>query len=258
MIQLTFKRREIKYLLTDEQRTRLRKVMDAHMVGDQWGPSTVRNVYYDTATHLLVRRSAEHPEYKEKVRVRSYAQARPDDPMFVELKKKFDGVVYKRRCSMDPRRAQELLAGRGDPQTQIERELDFTCRRYGGLAPSFFIAYDREAFYARDDREFRMTFDRRVRSRTYDLRLDSSDHGTQLLDDGLSILEVKAGGAIPLWLVEFMTGEGIYKCSFSKVGVAYRTEFERQRALGRLPGRIAATMQPGSLVTVASRSMLPA
>lgn len=235
MVQLTFKRYEIKYLLTDEQRNRLRILMDHFMVPDEWGPSTVCNVYYDTPSHLLVRRSAEHPDYKEKVRIRSYGVAKHDDPVFVELKKKYDGVVYKRRCTMDRTRAQALLAGSGNPQTQIERELDFTCRRYGGLVPSFFIAYDREAFYARDDHEFRMTFDKRVRSRTSNLRLDATDAADQFLEDGLNLLEVKAGGAIPLWLVEFFSGEGIRKVSFSKVGMAWRRQMESELALRRQP-----------------------
>ncbi|MDO4797333.1 MAG: polyphosphate polymerase domain-containing protein [Coriobacteriales bacterium] len=233
MVQLTFKRYEIKYLLTNEQRDRLGILMDRFMVPDEWGPSTVCNVYYDTPSHLLVRRSAEHPDYKEKVRIRSYGVARHDDPVFVELKKKFDGVVYKRRCTMDRERAGALLAGKGDPQTQIERELDFTCRRYGGLVPSFFIAYDREAFYAPNDREFRMTFDRRVRSRTSNLRLDATDVADQFLEDGLNLLEVKAGGAIPLWLVEFLSGEGIRKVRFSKVGMAWRRQLEAELAMRR-------------------------
>ena len=228
MVQLTFKRYEIKYLLTNEQRDRLRILMDQHMVPDEWGPSTVCNVYYDTPSRLLVRRSSEHPDYKEKVRIRSYGIARQGDPVFVELKKKFDGVVYKRRCSMDANRAFELLAGRGEPHTQIERELDYTCRHYGGLEPAFFIAYDREAFYARDDHEFRMTFDRRVRSRLNDLCLHHTDEADQFLDDGLTLLEVKAGGAIPLWLVEFLSGEGIYKVKFSKVGMAWKHQLEAE------------------------------
>lgn len=232
-VQLTFKRYEIKYLLTSEQHDRLRILMDRYMVPDEWGPSTVCNVYYDTPSRLLVRRSAEHPDYKEKIRVRSYGIRKPDDPVFVELKKKFDGVVYKRRCTMTTERAAALLAGKGDPQSQIEREIDFTCRRYGGLEPAFFIAYDREAFYAADDHEFRMTFDRRVRSRQHDLRLDVSDEAEQYLDDDLILLEVKAGGAVPLWLVEFLSGEGLYKVSFSKVGMAWqrqlKTELERRR-----------------------------
>ena len=232
-VQLNFKRYEIKYLLTNEQRDRLRILMDRYMVADEWGPSTVCNVYYDTPSRVLVRRSAEHPDYKEKVRIRSYGIRKPDAPLFLELKKKYDGVVYKRRCTISADRAQALLAGKGDPQTQIERELDFTCKRYGGLEPAFFIAYDREAFYAKDDHEFRMTFDRRVRTRDYDLRLDVSDEAEQLLDDDLTLLEVKAGGAIPLWLVEFLSGEGIYKVRFSKVGIAWQRqltkELERRR-----------------------------
>lgn len=235
MVQTTFKRYEIKYLLTEEQHDRLRILMDRYMAPDQWGPSTVCNVYFDTPSHLLVRRSAEHPDYKEKVRVRSYGIARPDSPVFVELKKKYDGVVYKRRCTMEPKRAAALLAGNGEPQTQIERELDFTCRRYGGLVPSFFVAYDREAFYAVDDHEFRMTFDRRVRSRTHDLRLDATDEADQFLEDGLTLLEVKAGGAVPLWLVEYFSGEGIYKTRFSKVGMAWQLQLESELLIARAP-----------------------
>lgn len=228
MIQLTFKRYEIKYLLTNEQRNRLRVLMDRYVAPDEWGPSTVCNVYYDTPSHLLVRRSAEHPDYKEKVRVRSYGPAAMSDSVFVELKKKYDGVVYKRRCTMEQGRVAAMLAGQGRPEGQIERELDFTCKRYGGLVPSFFIAYDREAFYAADDHEFRMTFDRRVRSRTTNMVLADPDDAELLLKDGLNLLEVKAGGAIPLWLTEFFTAEHLFKTHFSKVGMAWQRELTRQ------------------------------
>ncbi|MDO4806144.1 MAG: polyphosphate polymerase domain-containing protein [Coriobacteriales bacterium] len=227
MIQLTFKRYEIKYVLTDEQRKRLAAVMERYMVPDEWGASTVHNVYYDTPTRLLVRRSSEHPEYKEKVRIRCYGTWHEGDDVFVELKKKFDGVVYKRRCTMDQHRMQSLLLGQGNPQTQIEREIDYTCRSYGGLEPAFYIGYDREAFYARDDHEFRMTFDRKVRGRTTGLSLNATGVTEQYLEDGLSLLEVKAGGAIPLWLTEFLCKEGLYKTSFSKVGIAWQRELAK-------------------------------
>lgn len=256
-VQLTFKRYEIKYMLTNEQRDRLRKLMDLYMVPDEWGPSTVCNVYYDTPSRLLVRRSAEHPDYKEKVRVRSYGVRKAADPVFVELKKKYDGVVYKRRCTMTAERAMALLSGKGDPQTQIERELDFTCRRYGGLEPAFFIAYDREAFYARDNHEFRMTFDRKVRTRNHHLRLDVSTDADQILDDDLTLLEVKAGGAIPLWLVEFLSGEGIRKVSFSKVGAAWERELKstlaRDRGVRKRPRRLAWQPVPAVMASMVPR-----
>lgn len=88
---------------------------------------------------------AEHPAYKEKIRTRCYGTPHPFDPVFVELKKKCDGVVYKRRCELAPADAGELLAGRGRPQSQVERELDWTCRRCEGLAPCVYLAYDRAA-----------------------------------------------------------------------------------------------------------------
>ncbi|MBR1830382.1 MAG: polyphosphate polymerase domain-containing protein [Atopobiaceae bacterium] len=222
-MQLTFKRYEIKYQLTEEQCDRLMQAMSPYMVPDQYGPSTVCNVYYDTPSSLLIRRSLEKPLYKEKVRVRSYGTPRPGQDVFLELKKKSEGVVYKRRATMSAERAELFLAGRGDPQNQIERELDFSIKRYGGLIPATYIAYDRVAFYAADDHEFRMTFDRRVRYRTEALDLAQGDAGTQILPDGKVLLEVKCAGAMPLWLVRFLSEERIFKTSFSKYGTAYQT-----------------------------------
>ena len=233
MTQLTFKRYEIKYQLTDEQRARLEAVMSTYMVPDEYGPSTVCNVYYDTPSSLLIRRSIEKPVYKEKVRVRSYGIRKPEDPVFLELKKKYDGVIYKRRATMTAERAAAFLAGKGDPQNQIEQELDFSIKRYGGLVPAAFIAYDREAFYAADDHEFRMTFDRRVRYRTSDMNLTTGDAGTQILPEGKNLLEVKCAGAMPLWLVHFFTEERIYKTSYSKYGCAYPCELEKRLAARR-------------------------
>ena len=230
MMQLTFKRYEIKYQLTEEQCVRLMQAMAPYMVPDEWGASTVCNVYYDTPSNLLIRRSLEKPVYKEKVRIRSYGPLKQGKPVFLELKKKSEGVVYKRRATMDPARAMQFLRGEGDPQNQIERELDFSIRRYGGLVPAAYIAYDREAFYASGDHEFRMTFDRRVRYRTEDMDLTMGSAGTQILPDGKVLLEVKCAGAMPLWLVRFLSAERIYKTSFSKYGTAYQQILSRQLA----------------------------
>ena len=235
MTQMNFKRCEMKYMLTDGQRARLMEAMSAHMVPDEYGPSTVLNVYCDTPSSLLIRRSLEHPAYKEKVRLRSYGTLGQGAPVFLELKKKSDGIVYKRRCTMAAERADAFLAGIGDPQTQIERELDYSIRRYGGLRKNAFIAYDREAFYASDDHEFRMTFDVRVRVRWDRLTLASDSDGEQILPDGQNLLEVKAGGAVPLWLARFLSEERIFKASFSKYGTAYQRRLAEQLSARRQP-----------------------
>lgn len=230
MTQMNFKRCEMKYMLTSDQRDRLLAVMADHMVPDEYGPSTVMNVYCDTPSSLLIRRSLDKPAYKEKVRLRSYGTLAPGEPVFLELKKKADGIVYKRRCTMPVERAEAFLAGRGDPKTQIERELDYAIRRYGGLSKNAFVAYDRQAFYAADDHEFRMTFDERVRVRWDRLTLSSDSSGEQILPDGKILLEVKAGGAMPLWLARFLSKERIFKTSFSKYGYAYQRRLSEQLA----------------------------
>lgn len=207
--------------------------MAPYMEPDEYGPATVRNVYFDTSSHLLVRRSQEKPLYKEKIRVRSYGCPKIEDPLFLELKKKFKGIVYKRRSELSREACLAMLRCEGKPHTQIEREIDFAIRRYGGLEPAMFIAYDREAFYARRDHGFRITFDRNIRSRWQDVHINGSDAGTQLLDMGMNLMEVKCGGALPLWLVHFLTAERLYKCSFSKYGNAW---VQQQREEGIMPG----------------------
>lgn len=265
-VQLSFKRYEIKYLLTDEQRERLMAVMAEHMVPDEYGPSTICNIYYDTPSHLLVRRSIEGGAYKEKVRARSYGVAKPGDPVFLELKKKAQGVVYKRRATLEPGRAEAMISGCGTPENQIERELDFSIRRYGGLVPSTFLAYDREAFYAADDHDFRMTFDRGLRYRTTELDLCSGDHGEPLLPADQSILEVKTAKAMLLWLVRFLSAEGLRKVSFSKIGRAYQRELCRVPSVRRAPqaanepagGFVAVPVGAFAPVPAASRVLAPA
>ena len=221
-VQMNFKRREVKYLLTDEQRARLMELFAEHMVADEWGASTVCNVYYDTPTQMLIRRSLEKPDYKEKIRVRSYGPAKEGKPVFLELKKKFDGIVYKRRCTAGLDTVDAFFSGTHEPATQIERELDFAIRRYEGIKPYVYLAYDREAFYGKNDHEFRVTFDRNIRFRTERVSLAEDTDGEQILPEGMSLMEVKAADAIPQWLVGFMSAEGIRRVSFSKYGMAYK------------------------------------
>lgn len=233
MPQTVFKRTEIKYLVSDAQRQRLEDAMVGRMAPDAHGPSTVRNVYLDTPTHLLARRSMDHPPYKEKLRVRRYGDPVPGTDVFLELKKKCEGVVYKRRATLSPERARCLVAGTVEPRGQIERELAFSLARYQGICPQMYLAYDREAFYDPCDHEFRMTFDRGVRCRWNDVSLDGPDEGLALLPEGVSILEVKAGLGMPLWLADLLARERIYKSSFSKYGQAWLAQ---QRVEGTMAG----------------------
>ena len=223
--QTVFKRYELKYRLTQEQKEKVLDTMSPYMKLDAYGRTTIRNIYFDTDNYRLIRRSIEKPAYKEKLRIRSYAQATPDSTVFVELKKKYDSVVYKRRLPLSEREAMAWVCreARCPRDTQISREIDYFMDFYGKLIPTVFLAYDREAYYDVGGGDFRVTFDDRILCRQTDVRLTSDVYGTPILPDGEVLMEVKCSGGLPLWLVEMLSRERIYKTSFSKYGEAYRT-----------------------------------
>lgn len=250
-INYTFKRYEIKYHIPADILPDFRKQMEEHMTPDEYGKTTILNLYYDTAEHDLISRSMEKPKYKEKLRLRSYGVPTPDSRVFVELKKKYAGVVYKRRSSMSLRQAQSFLdAGTypGDP-SQINREISYFVQFYRPK-PAMVLCYDREAFLEKNTEkgsekdlqrdkgqlpesskngpetgsekgsDLRMTLDSRIRCREQDLNLEAGDDGLVLEPDTV-LLEIKAAGAMPLWLTHLLSQYHIYPSSFSKYGFAY-------------------------------------
>lgn len=80
--QTVFKRYELKYLLTEQQKQRILQAMAPYMELDEYGRTTIRNIYFDTDTYRLVRHSIEKPAYKEKLRIRSYTQAETGSTVF--------------------------------------------------------------------------------------------------------------------------------------------------------------------------------
>lgn len=233
--QMIFKRYELKYMLTRRQAALLREAMRGRMALDRFGHSTIRNLYLDTDSYRLVRRSIEKPLYKEKLRVRAYDKTGPDDAVFVELKKKFDHVVYKRRLAL-PRRAAMDALRRGEPlpaEGQIAREIAAFRDFYGPtLKPAMFLSYEREAYYPVDDSDFRLTLDENILWRTDHLDLGASCWGAALLGPDQVLMELKTGGGIPLWMTRFLTENRIPKVSFSKYGTAYRQMVGAANAMG--------------------------
>ena len=223
--QTVFKRYELKYMLTLEQKKKVLAAIEPYMKLDKYGRTTIRNLYYDTNTYLLIRRSIEKPVYKEKIRIRSYSKATADSTVFVELKKKYKHVVYKRRISLPNKEAMEWLSRKKhtDKHTQISEEIDYFIDYYGELHPTVFLSYEREAYYSNDGAEFRVTFDDNILCRQEDLSLESEAYGTPILPEGKVLMEIKCSGGIPLWMTEILSREKIYKTPFSKYGTAYKT-----------------------------------
>ena len=238
--QAVFKRYEIKYVVTAEQKERILKAMESYMELDRFGRSTVRNLYFDTDDFVLARHSIAEPDYKEKLRVRSYSKADADSTVFVELKRKFDGIVYKRRIGLPETDAMRWMSGVKDgdiiaelekESPQVAAEIEYFAGMYSGLRPVIYLSYDREAYRMKKDQsassDFRVTFDSNICCRESELTLTSDAYGTSLLEDGMYLMELKCPGAIPLWMTKILSEERIYKTSFSKYGTAYCSFMEK-------------------------------
>ena len=221
--QMIFQRYEFKYLMDFRQMQAVLAAMEPYMVPDEYSHSSIRNLYLDTPDFRLIRRSQEKPVYKEKLRVRSYGRAGAKENVFVELKKKYCSVVYKRRISMPQDQALACVAGTERwPDSQIGAELAYAADFYKTLRPAVFLSYERESFRGIEDKDFRVTFDTEIRYRQYELTLDSHTWGIPIIAHDQVLMELKVAGGLPLWMVHVLSEQGLFKTSFSKYGTAYQ------------------------------------
>ena len=226
------KRVEMKYLLSPEQTAFLRERLKGHMEPDQYGRSTIESLYYDTPNYRLIRASVEKPLFKEKIRLRSYGIATESSPVFLELKRKAYGVVYKRRVQTTIPLVEKFFSGDGDicAPGQINSEITAFRDFYKELVPSCLIIYERTAYFEPGG-DLRLTIDENPRYRLDRLSLTEEPDGIPLLGDGMTILEIKVQDAMPLWLAAILSEGKISKGSFSKYGEAYRRQLLEAQAV---------------------------
>ena len=230
-----FQRVEKKYLMTVAQRDALLSEIGSRLTPDAYGKSTVCSLYLDTPDRRLIRESVdakgfEKPAYKEKLRLRSYGTSAADTNVFFEIKKKFKGVVYKRRVVLPWSKALIYLNGGELPLTsQIMDEIDWAMKFYGSVAPSMMLSCEREAYTLTEDPTLRITFDGGIRYRETELDLTCGSHGIPLVGDDLVLMEIKTAGAVPLWLSRVLDKHRLYPASFSKYGKAYYQALQQKR-----------------------------
>lgn len=223
-VQQVFKRYEKKYLLTESQEEEFLKELNGRMIMDKYGRHTICNIYFDTEDFDLIRTSLEHPLYKEKLRMRTYGVPENDEhTAFVEIKKKYDGIVYKRRENMSLREAEDYLYRGIHPQkdTQILREIDWFLKVHP-VKPRVCLTYERRAFYEDGNSQFRMTMDQNITCRDYRLSLMEGVFGDHIIPDGTTLLEIKIPGTMPLWMSRILSKLKIYPVSISKYGTYYK------------------------------------
>lgn len=228
-----FNRYEKKYLLDEKTYQKLIKMLDHYMEPDKFNKNnefySISNIYYDTPTDELIRASIQKPVYKEKLRLRSYGVPGLQDEVFLEIKKKFKGVVNKRRTRLLLQEAYDYVDCHIRPDEkpyinkQVLNEIDFFLNHYE-LVPKLYLAYDRKAYFGCEDPGFRVTFDTNIRTRREELRLEAGNHGEPLIGNGLWLMEVKILGGAPVWFTKILSECEVFSTSFSKYGTEYRKQ----------------------------------
>lgn len=221
--QSVFQRYETKYMVRQDKVESLERILLEQMQIDQYGKTTIGSLYYDTPDAKLIRASLSKPIYKEKLRLRVYGTPNRDGQAFIEIKKKFKGIVYKRRCAMTYREAEMWLSHQARPprEGQIESEINYFMRSYEGLRPATAIFCERVALEDASDPTLRVTLDTNIRYRDSSLSLPISTGGKLLLPSGYELMEVKSAGGIPTWLAHALSELRIYPGPYSKYGNAY-------------------------------------
>ena len=231
-----FNRYEHKYMLDRETFEKVIKILDENMYMDSHNkdhtPYTISNIYFDTPDDYLIRNSLSKPEYKEKLRLRAYGIPNENSKVYLEIKKKFKGIVNKRRTTLRLSEAYDFVSTGKAPEpkeymnTQVLHEIEYFLKVYD-LSPKLYLAYDRIAYFERDNKDLRISFDMNIRSRRYDLRLEDGDFGERLLDGEFYMMEIKTSLAKPLWLTHMLDELNIKRRSFSKYGTEYKNMINR-------------------------------
>ena len=220
----SFARVETKYLLTAGQAAALEEgLLRQGFRRADFGSPRIQSLYYDTAEYSLIRASLERPGYKEKLRLRAYGEPGTVARAYPEIKKKYRGVVYKRRTEMPVGEAMACLASGVLPEEagQVGREIGWMLQRYS-LRPASLISYDRDAWFSDREPDVRVTFDRNLRFRNWELNLNSCSPGILLLPQEQRLLEIKTGRFLPLWLTGLLRDVNACRTHFSKYGIAYQ------------------------------------
>lgn len=239
----TFARKEIKFLVDIDQYEALMEEIPLYMNPDKFCVDGreygVYNVYFDTPDDFLIRESLSKPYYKEKIRLRSYfSPADQDDLVFLEIKKKIGGIVAKRRVTMTLAESDEYMRTRFKPESskyitnQVFHELDVFLDNYD-VVPKQYISYQRTAFFGKDNKDFRLTFDRKITERREDLHLSYESYGNQIIREDQRIMEIKVSDGVPEWLIRKLSELHVFKTSFSKYGRAYQNYIKNQILMNR-------------------------
>lgn len=244
----TFIRKEIKYKITDQQKALFLARMKAFLESDQYPESTIYSIYLDTDQFDLLRICQGKPDFRQKVRIRSYAPVDSrSGQVFLELKKKVGKTGFKTRSAFEAGQLEDFLAC---PQgfDQATGEMAALLSRWK-LKPQFCLQAHRFSYAWRGIADLRITIDDAITFRQESCSLQASRNDQPLLEPGWNIMEIKCSHNLPLELVRTLFDLSITPVSFSKAGQVYARILERKPDDESTPVITAVPANPARLWT---------
>ncbi len=231
MAKEVFSRHELKFLINDVTYKAIYDALKPHLIpdtyGDGQGQYTISNIYYDTADNLFHYEKMRSQSFRQKLRLRTYNHNTLNDIAFLEIKKKYKRFVNKRRTAMTLKDAYHFLEQTGPSKEhyeasnqQILKEVYFL-KNFYKLVPKVLLSYERQAFVGIEEKELRITFDKNLRKRNENFRLETGSHGEVFLAPDVFVLEIKLSTQMPLWLANILSDFRCFMQSFSKYSTSY-------------------------------------
>ncbi len=210
-------RYEFKYLVPSENYTALRSALmpflrlDSFAAQQPNGLYTVRSIYFDTPGFEMYHTKIDGIAHRMKVRMRGYNNGDDSSPVFMEIKRKYEGPILKNRADapygvvrqmFKPGTAFEDYAHKIKNPDNARRFFYQVLSR--NLRPVINVIYEREPYLGKNthlENDFRVTFDLHLRSVGYpsvDRLYDEA--GATHAFPGFFILEVKFNQFCPNWV----------------------------------------------------------
>ena len=261
-------RYEYKYVIPPRLVAPMRDFLRAYLELDYYSSRQpdlaypIHSLYLDSADLHLYQTTINGDRNRNKLRVRYY-EPEGQSPLFFEIKKRSDSVIYKHRATVRREVFRELLAGRapswGDLHEKEEAQwlelLKFTdLLRQLDARPQTHVWYRREAWLSKDN-SVRVTFDRQIGTAPNPHGLLDADLALMVpIFENQVVLEIKFTNRFPLWLNELVSAFGLRQGSAAKYvdGVLQLGEHRFLSAQGRLHERNSAMRRVRQQAVMAS------
>ena len=204
------------------------------------------SLYLDTHSYALLNEGVRGLKNRVKLRIRTYDD-QPEGPVFFEVKRRMNGLVYKHRAALARPAAMKFMQRLWNvaPTATLPSASDLNKFRHltreRDAAPVVKVKYRREAYESASRDPVRITFDTDLqRAVTRDLDLSHGPGHWQPCALEGQILEIKFTNTYPSWVADLVRHFELQRRSISKYAHSLRDQVDHR---GCASGQLATSLR---------------